>query len=190
MLSFVRKTKIKGFTLAEVLITLGILGIIAEMTIPAIINGTNKVEYVSALRRSYSMLSQAHQMIASDSGDFESALSESTNSDDFANVFAQKMKVAKNCGKLLNAVDSDCFTNHWYLLSGGGDPGYDRSVYLNAFALSTNYNAFVTVDGIAYLFVLGDPTCANADGLCGGIMVDVNGPAKGPSTVGRDLFMW
>ncbi len=34
--------KIQAFTLAEVLITLGIIGIVAAMTIPNIINGYNK----------------------------------------------------------------------------------------------------------------------------------------------------
>lgn len=31
----------KGFTLAEVLITLGIIGVVAAMTIPVLMNSTN-----------------------------------------------------------------------------------------------------------------------------------------------------
>ena len=48
----------RGFTLAEVLITLVIIGVIAAMTIPTLINKTNNQEYVSRLIKTYSTLSQ------------------------------------------------------------------------------------------------------------------------------------
>ena len=48
-----------GFTLAEVLITLVIVGIIAAMTIPTLINKTNNQEYVSRLKKTYSTMAQA-----------------------------------------------------------------------------------------------------------------------------------
>ena len=47
----------RGFTLAEVLITLVIIGVIASMTIPTLMNKTNKQEYVSRLKKAYSTLS-------------------------------------------------------------------------------------------------------------------------------------
>lgn len=43
------KTKYSGFTLAEVLITLGIIGIVAAMTLPSVISttaGTNSWKQV------------------------------------------------------------------------------------------------------------------------------------------------
>lgn len=41
--------KIKGFTLAEVLITLVIIGVIAAITVPTIITGTRKSEFSARL---------------------------------------------------------------------------------------------------------------------------------------------
>ena len=46
-----RKSDKKGFTLAEALITLVIIGVIAALTIPAILVNTEQHEYKSALKR-------------------------------------------------------------------------------------------------------------------------------------------
>lgn len=49
----------KGFTLAEVLVTLTIIGVIAALTIPLIIGGTNASELRTALKKSVSVLNQS-----------------------------------------------------------------------------------------------------------------------------------
>lgn len=54
--------KTKGFTLAEALITLVILGIIAALTIPAILVNTEQHEYKSALKKALSALNQTIEM--------------------------------------------------------------------------------------------------------------------------------
>lgn len=48
-----------GFTLAEVLITLGIIGVVAAMTLPALIQKQNDMQIVTSLKKNYSILSQA-----------------------------------------------------------------------------------------------------------------------------------
>ena len=48
-----------GFTLAEVLITLVIIGVIAAMTVPVLMQNTEGQEYRSALKKSISALNQA-----------------------------------------------------------------------------------------------------------------------------------
>lgn len=48
-----------GFTLAEVLITLVIIGVIAAMTVPTLMNNTNAQEYRSALKKAIAGLNQA-----------------------------------------------------------------------------------------------------------------------------------
>ncbi len=52
-----------AFTLAEVLITLGIVGVIAAMTLPPLIDNNNARGRKTALAKAYSVLSQAHQMM-------------------------------------------------------------------------------------------------------------------------------
>lgn len=52
----------RGFTLAEVLITLGIIGVVAAMTIPNLIANTKSQQYRSKLKKTISTLSQAARM--------------------------------------------------------------------------------------------------------------------------------
>ena len=51
-----------GFTLAEVLITLGIIGVVAAMTIPTLITNTRSQQYRSKFKKTISTLSQAARM--------------------------------------------------------------------------------------------------------------------------------
>ena len=51
-----------GFTLAEVLITLGIIGVVAAMTIPTLIANTNSAKFRSQYKKSLSTLNQAGLM--------------------------------------------------------------------------------------------------------------------------------
>jgi len=52
----------KGFTLAEVLITLGIIGVVAAMTIPTLIANTQGAQYRSKFKKALSTLNQAGRM--------------------------------------------------------------------------------------------------------------------------------
>ncbi len=54
--------KSSAFTLAEVLITLGIIGVVAAMTIPNLIANTNGAKYRSGFKKAISTLSQAGLM--------------------------------------------------------------------------------------------------------------------------------
>ena len=55
-------TKRFGFTLAEVLITLGIIGVVAAMTIPTLIANTNGAKFRSQFKKTVSTLNQAGLM--------------------------------------------------------------------------------------------------------------------------------
>ena len=63
-----KNTKSKAFTLAEVLITLSIIGVVAALTIPTLIQRTGNEELVSRLQKAYSTLSQATEAIMTENG--------------------------------------------------------------------------------------------------------------------------
>lgn len=58
----------KAFTLAEVLITLGIIGIVAAMTLPTLIGNYQKKQTVEKLKKSYAILQQAVQLSEVENG--------------------------------------------------------------------------------------------------------------------------
>ena len=80
-----------GFTLAEVLITLVIIGVIAAMTVPTLMNNTNAQEYRSALKKAISGLNQALTLNYALEG--LSAQDYSSGTDLVNDVFKRRMSV-------------------------------------------------------------------------------------------------
>ena len=60
-----------AFTLAEVLITLGIIGVVAALTLPALLVKTKTSEYSARLKKFYSAMNQAIKMSELDNGPCE-----------------------------------------------------------------------------------------------------------------------
>lgn len=58
----------KAFTLSEVLITLGIIGIVAAMTLPALTAKYKKIVTATQLKKSYTTILQAFTMAQKDYG--------------------------------------------------------------------------------------------------------------------------
>ena len=57
-----------GFTLAEVLITLGIIGVVAAMTLPTLIQNYQKKTYIEGLKVGISILEQGFKAAMADDG--------------------------------------------------------------------------------------------------------------------------
>ena len=60
--------KLSAFTLAEVLITLGVIGIVAAMTMPSLIANYQKKVWVNQLKKSVSVLEQGFRKMLADEG--------------------------------------------------------------------------------------------------------------------------
>ena len=88
------RSKIFGFTLAEVLITLGIIGVVAAMTIPTLMNQTGQAEFKTGFKKAVSVLSQAITMnIALDSSDFSALTTSGVAAGSVYNMFNARMNV-------------------------------------------------------------------------------------------------
>ncbi len=98
-----------GFTLAEVLLALGIIGVVSAITIPGLAKNWQEFQYKSAFRKAYSVASQAwYQAVAENSGTFvdkggasciwADGTSGDFNADDGrTETIKSKMKVLKTC---------------------------------------------------------------------------------------------
>ena len=62
------KEKLKAFTLAEVLITLAIIGVVAALTVPSVVTNYQKKQYVTKLKKSYSNIQNAFRMTMAKDG--------------------------------------------------------------------------------------------------------------------------
>lgn len=61
----------KGFTLAEVLITLGIIGVVAALTMPTLIMNYEKKSVATSLKKFYSIMSQAVALVEVKHGEYK-----------------------------------------------------------------------------------------------------------------------
>lgn len=73
MINILNKCKVNhtGFTLAEVLITLGIIGVVAAMTIPTLTSKIQNLQYATAYRKAFSSLNQALRLMQNDGYDID-----------------------------------------------------------------------------------------------------------------------
>lgn len=93
--------KSRGFTLAEVLITLGIIGIVAAMSIPTIMSKIYEKRTVTQLKAAQSILSQAIKASEDEYGDAPSWFNGYTGSktaQEIADKLKPSLKIAVDCG--------------------------------------------------------------------------------------------
>ena len=87
--------KKNGFTLAEVLITLAIIGVVATVTLPSLLTNTNEQQFVTAFKKSVNTLTEAAQMHSAMSGyDFSGIQTGALNFDDDAADGEEVMEMA------------------------------------------------------------------------------------------------
>jgi prepilin-type N-terminal cleavage/methylation domain-containing protein len=173
----------KGFTLAEVLITLLIIGVVASLVIPAIIQDSQNAELKTALRSFYSSISNATNLIMLDNGG--TVKGQFTNSYVMRDLYADKMSITKKCS------EADTSGNCWHMnvegvikmLNGQNFPYYDVDIH----------PGINLTNGVFLSFNIVNPNCdSQYSGLtapvsCALVRVDVNG-FKGPNTIGKDIF--
>ena len=114
--------RVKGFTLAEVLITLGIIGIVAAMTIPTLMQKYYEKQTVSRLKETYSILTQALKLCGEENGYPEEWGITGRNEESTA-IIAEKimpyLKINIDCGMKMEKSDK-CFPESMQRLNGSG----------------------------------------------------------------------
>lgn len=163
-----------GFTLAEILITLGIIGVIASITIPVLMQDIQDMQCKIAAKAAYSKASNAINLIKADNGTWDNQMSYI----DFYTAFRSYFKTiddvigGDNYYRYIEATETSPVYNN----ISGSYPGH--TWYMNF--------EFLTVDGMFWATSWWD----DSSGLRFGITVDVNGYGKKPNVYGRDVFMF
>ena len=154
----------KGFTLAEVLITLVIIGVIAAMTIPTLMNSTNQQEFRVGLKKAISTLNQAMSLNYALEGKNVGDTDLTTTANVVDNLFKKRMSV------ISTATSSAAIASSSEVSNSGTD------------------GIFYTADGMRFQVAGVTGTALgqeNDENYYGYIVIDVNGE-KGPNTVTTD----
>ena len=182
----------KAFTLAEVLITLAIIGVITAMTLPALINKTNNAEIVTGVKKYQSLLNQAITKYEADNGCIGNlsacnAFSGASDHETAWNAIKPYFNITKDCGI---SIGQGCFPK---------DVVYKWLNGTNKLVIDNQEDAkALLADGSCLLLWDATGNCdypSSRSGkdpmahLCGDFWIDING-FKGPNQIGRDTFSW
>ncbi len=182
-----------AFTLAEVLITLAVIGIVAALTLPGLIQNHNEKAWSTAKDLWEKKLTETVRRMNTDG-----VMTGHDTTEDFMDTFKQYMKVIKTCD---NTDINKCYSPK-VVTTGSNEEPMDvetdsltsaSSMGLSDWQTNTNTMSFVVADGTTVIMAY-QPECPYADPIedtgsqvsCMGYMVDVNGK-KGPNRVGKDI---
>ncbi len=202
-----RSTMFDGFTLAEVLITLAIIGVVAAFTIPAVVKNYQKHVMETRLKKTYSQMLQAFNTAQVQNGDPQhwEIVQGVHGSSDFATKYLfPYLKVVKNCGT--SSTGADCNYKYRYKDETSWitpDSRYTRfflkdGTFIAMFTSKSSYYSYK--NGLVYLTssaqIPASVLQANFPGYVyagtgvsnnANFLIDING-SKGPNVNGRDVF--
>lgn len=178
----------KGFTLAEVLITLGVIGLVAALTLPSMYNNYQKALIGKTLARSVELVEQGMLNIRQ-----EAQLNSETGA-----TFETLSSIKKSDLGLSGSsyiTDSNAFYNSTKSFLGTENSDYDVT-NISAFAgnLDTNFKSLYTAYKFNKLnaivaFQNKTGTTTSNDSIISRVIIDANGAAK-PNTFGKDVFIF
>ena len=169
-----------AFTLAEVLITLGIIGVVAALTLPSVINNFREKATVAKVKKFYSIISQAHLQALEEKGTPDNwnigGFLNEEGAKNLINAWAPYLKITKICGSTRG-----CYKNVAYK-DLSGNPKYNidntkpfaKAILADGFLIDTQALSPAYLDGY------------NGK-VYGAVHVDINGKS-GPNTYGKDYF--
>ena len=200
-------SRLSAFTLAETLITLGVIGVVAAVTLPTLITNVQervRQEQVRTVKYKFTKATEKMNSLGL-IGHYDSTM-------DFVNELKKHMSIAKVCtttelDKCWPSREISTYTNSTKTLQQLNVKAVINGTKLNALALGTKNSAsvgIVTGDGVPMILVYS-PLCSgfdeaknytwavengkpvtNATTNCISAIFDING-AKGPNKVGQDV---
>lgn len=170
----------KGFTLAETLITLVIIGVVAALTVPTLIVKHQKEETVTRLKKAYSVLSQTTNKAIADNGPIKSWNVENNKTKEFVDQYmAPYLSIAKNC-EYENT--GNCAFQVAYLNNPSRKYNWGTGLY----KIILSDGTLLLIRARTFDVYYGSTPIPRAEA---NVTIDING-AKGPNIFGKDIFQF
>ena len=160
-----------GFTLAEILITLTIVGVVAAITLPTLMSDTTSTQIGPKLAKAVAMFEQANETLLSENsidtltdGGYTKVEDETA----YGNELSKYLKISK--------IDYHTETGKSYASHGPN---------------STSGTAYLAKDGIVYIIstdtVWEKTSSTGYKNIAGNVWIDINGVAN-PNIMATDVF--
>lgn len=165
-----------GFTLAETLITIGIIGIVCAMTLPSIINNINNKQLEAQFKTAYSKIYQAVLLMGNEDPQLWQTYCGANQYDsdyNFIKDFSKQFQILTIFEKNTINLETLGYSQVYFYRADIGKNIFNPDVH--------NNGAFITKNGM----IVFSSGCWWAKGL--DFVVDTNG-FKGPNKFGYDVF--
>ena len=187
-----KKVRKPAFTIAEILITLGLIGVVAAVTIPTIVNHAHRKGYLSLLQKTYSSVSIGVSMLMAEEMAFDlekTYLTEDSGGlEGIGRFLKTNFNVIKDCGVKDEEHPSQCLGSEYVNLEGSPvayipplRPSY--CVMIGSGETICMYQYMTNHDA---KYERTEEVDHSAHGNFS-VVIDVNGPVK-PNQSGIDLF--
>ena len=167
----------KGFTLAEILITLAIVGVVASMTIPTLVSSNQKKVWANSLAKAANTIANSLSLMISKDGSY--GLSDSSLWEDVRNGMNLKDALVEHLGRTM-------------VITGGTYNVVPKTLYgEEKSTLFDDYTVITTKADITYFIKIAEDSYNNHDinelDIVADVIIDVNGK-EAPNTIGKDIF--
>lgn len=155
-----------AFTLSEVLVTMGIIGVISALTVPTLVNNYQRKAQALQFRKTVTDIGNAVDMLITEEG--KSKFSATTYYNNLDGFVRDKLKTIKICSK---DETNKCFANENYR------------------TINDNSSQAFTCTGNSYVLTSSAAICMSKNAAYNGVTIvtDINGQ-EGPNIGGRDMF--
>ena len=178
--------KLTAFTLSEVLITLGIIGVVSTLTLPNLTNSYRRNVAMTKIEKGYAQLAQAYEQMLTDhggdtlDGDCEHAVMDEDPIVDNATGYFNRYWRPYLKSPILCTTAADCGYSN-------SDNGLFGAYSDYSFFDKESRAMFMTNEGIVYNVNFCRNTNQGTDNRAI-IYMDING-GKSPNVLGRDIFV-
>lgn len=192
--------KKRGFTLSEVLVTMGVIGVVAALTVPTLVNNYQRKAFAIQARKSVLDIENQVDMLITEEGKTSFGATSVSTTDGLDNFMKSHFKILKTCD---SEHTSECFANQAYIaIEGNKTKNFTcaGTSYLLANSSVVCAQKITTQDVEVEVETPGSISRPSLDllrpkdkywqelsGLNIELYVDTNGQ-EGPNIGGRDMF--
>lgn len=108
--------KKRGFTLSEVLVTMGVIGVIAALTVPTLVNNYQRKAFAIQARKAVLDIENQVDMLITEEGKTSFGATSVSTTDGLDNFMKSHFKILKTCD---SQHTSECFANQAYIAIEG-----------------------------------------------------------------------
>lgn len=179
--------KILAFTLAEVLVVMGIIGVVAAITIPTLSNTTNEKEVVAKVNKAASEITDAYGRARAKYGRYP--LTWGTYGSKIPTRILEFMQVQTSCPGY-NMSGSACMQRHAKTLIDGDSynlPSQEGAILASGMSIAFSNCIEGGTGGAATCL---DPSGIGQPASVYVVAVDIDGANNGFNTIGVDIFYY